>query len=342
MEKDRESRCMALGPRGNSTGLSPDGRNLLLLGDCSVTAPVIRDGSLALIYLDPPFGTGRSQPYRAGLAGREKPYTDRGGADRWWEEWGPRIDAMLGALRPGGILTVHLDPRLAAFVRVALDRRLGGANFLNEIVWHYRSGGIARDRFAAKHDTLLVYRNGKGHTFHRQTEKRYLAHRARRAGVEEFRDEGGWFRHASMDDVWEIGHIAPDARERLGYPTQKPEALIERLLLAFTEAGESVGDFTCGSGTLAAVAHRLGLRWVAADLDPRAVVCTAGRIARSISPELQESWSRSGIEYRRSDLADRLDRWRQRPREWGLSAVERRALGAANARGPGYRIEWEI
>jgi DNA modification methylase len=336
-----ETMRMTLGPPGALTTVSHDGRDVLLLGDCLSTAHAIPDRSLAFVYLDPPFATGRAQPYRAGLGSRESPLADRGGSGRWWLVWEPRIDAMLRALRPGGIFVLHLDPRTAPHARVALDAKIGPAHFLNEVVWHYRSGGVPRDRFAAKHDTLLVYRNGEGHTFRRLTQKRYLAHRAMRPGVEEFCDEEGWFRHVSMDDVWEIGHIAPDARERLGYPTQKPESLLERLLLAFTIEGDLVADLACGSGTLPAVARRLGRRWVAGDHDPRAIVCTVGRLARGIAPTLSDAWDRAGVDARRNDFAHRLDRWRSAPCEWGLVREEREALDAADARAPGIRIEWD-
>ena len=341
MASAREGRCLEVGPPGSPVEFSADGRDLLICGDVLSTAATIRPGSLALVYLDPPFGTGRPQPYRAGLSGKEKALDDRADPEAWWSHWGPRIDALSRTLRPGGILVIHLDPRLAPRVRVSLDARLGPANLVNEIVWHYRSGGIARDRFAAKHDTLIVYRTAAGHTFHRQTEKRLLAHRVRRAGVDEFREGGRWYRHALMDDVWEIGHIPPDARERLGYPTQKPESLVERLLSAFTDPGESVTDLACGSGTLPAVARRLGRRWIAGDRDPRAIVCTAGRIARAITPELLARWNDAGVMGRRGDLAKRLERWRRAPSSWGLSESELLVTRGENAVAPGFCIAWE-
>jgi|GEM_PF-6734765 len=307
-----------------------DGPDHLIEGDClEVARRLVPAGSLAFVYVDPPFGTGRAQPYRFGMGGTEPPFADRGDPIAWLGVWRPRFEAMIAALRPGGILVVHLDPRLAPRVRVALDERLGAANFLNEIVWHYRSGGVARDRFAAKHDTILVYRTAPGHAFHRRTEKRYLAHRANRPGVEEHRDARGWFRYARIDDVWEIPFLPADSRERLGYPTQKPEALIARLLDAFTSEGDTIADFTCGSGTTPAAATRLARRWIACDLDPRAIACTAGRIARLRSQELADAWDASGVGGRRRDLAERLRRLREDPSSWGLSAVEADAIRAA-------------
>jgi DNA modification methylase len=303
--------------------LLADGRDVLIEGDClEVAQRVVPPGTLAFVYTDPPFGTGRAQNYRLGMEACEAPFQDRGDPAAWLRYWTPRLDAMTIALRPGGILVVHLDPRRAPHVRLLLDERLGASNFLNEIVWHYRSGGVARDRLAAKHDTLLVYRTAQGHTFNRTTEKRYLAHRANRPGVVEHRDARGWFRYARLDDVWEIPFLPADSRERLGYPTQKPEALIVRLLEVFTQRGDSIADFTCGSGTVAAAASRLDRHWLASDIDPRAVACAAGRIARLRSPALSAAWDSGGIAGRRHDLKERLHRMRENGSTWGLTDEE--------------------
>ncbi len=304
--------------------LLADGRDVLVEGDClEVARDLVPPGSLALVYADPPFGTGRPQSYRFGMEACEPPFEDRGNPAAWLGYWTPRLEAMVSSLRPGGILVVHLDPRRAPRVRLLLDERLGRPNFLNEIVWHYRSGGVARDRLARQHDTHLVYRTAPGHTFHRTTEKRYLAHRAYRPGVSEDRDARGWFRYARMDDVWEIPFLPADSRERLGYPTQKPEALLARLLDLFTEPGDRIADFACGSGTTAAAASRMMRPWLACDLDPRAVACTAGRIARLRSPELAAAWNAKGIDGRRRDLAERFRRMREDPASWGMSCAER-------------------
>lgn len=233
---------------------------------------------------------------------------------------------MFDRLRPGGILVLHLDPRTAPLARVRLDEMLGGDAFLNEIVWHYRTGGIARDRLPSKHDTLLVYRKGGGHTFHQLREKRYLAHRASRRGVEEHRDARGWYRYARMDDVWAIPAVTADARERLGYPTQKPEALLARLLDTFTNPGDTVVDLTCGSGTTLAAAQRAGRMWIAGDEDERAILCSLGRIVRMLSPDFAKAWDRCGVAERKGDLAARIARHRAEPGSWGLADEEREFL----------------
>lgn len=242
------------------------------------------DGILDLVYLDPPFGTGKARKGLRGRGGRhllegetayEDPCLSAGGM-----EW---LDALLAEmpriLRRGGALFLHLDHRAVHRARVLLDGLFGEEHFLNQIIWRYATGGVPRDRFARKHDTILYYRNGPGHTFHRLKQKKYLAHRMSRKGVEEHHDSGGWYRYRYLDDVWEIPWLTQDARERTGYPTQKPIALLERILAAATNPGDLVADFCCGSGTTAAAAESLGRRWIACDTSPLAVSTAQKRLA---------------------------------------------------------------
>ena len=259
-------------------------------------ARTLPDGCLDLVYLDPPFGTGRS---RRGLRGRggsfgladvvafEDPKHARNDEDeRPGRAGDSRLDPWLGALlvecrrllRPGGALFLHLDARAAPRARLFLDNLLGQENFLNEIIWHYATGGVPRAAFARKHDTILYYRTGPGHTFHRLREKKRLAHRIHRPGVEEFRDAAGWYRYRFLDDVWTIPWLTQDAKERTGYPTQKPVALLERIVLATTDPGMRVADFCCGSGTTAVAARRLGRAWVACDRSELAIRMTRDRL----------------------------------------------------------------
>lgn len=241
--------------------------------------PTLPTGCLDLIYLDPPFGTGGR---RNGLAGRDGRFGLDGQAaygDPRREDLSPWMTGLLAEckrlLRPGGALFLHLDYRLAHRARCRLDELFGPAGFRNEIIWHYATGGISRRWFARKHDTILYYCHGPGHTFHPMKEKKYLAHRMCRAGVPEFKDEGGWYRYRTLDDVWQIPWLTADARERTGYPSQKPLALLERILSAATDPGDRVADFCCGSGTTAVAARRLGRKWLASDCSALAI-----RVAR--------------------------------------------------------------
>lgn len=217
-------------------------------------------------------------------AGARLPLTDPGRHERASRSpGGSRLSPWLAdllietrrVLRPGGALFLHLDWRLAHHARIFLDDVFGEAQFLNEIIWHYATGGIPARWFARKHDTILYYSNGPGHTFHRQREVKRLKHRVARPGVVEFQDAEGWYRYRFLDDVWEIPWLTQDARERTGYPSQKPLALLLRILEATTDPGMRVADFCGGSGTAAAAALRLGRRWISCDAAPLAV-----RIAR--------------------------------------------------------------
>jgi site-specific DNA-methyltransferase (adenine-specific) len=260
----------------------------LVLGDGLEVARILPQGCLDLVYLDPPFGSGTARRALKGRGGRfglgeRVVYDDPGGAGL-----SPWLQALLvelrRVLRPGGALFLHLDWRLAHHARVFLDRVFGEEHFLNEIVWHYTTGGIPTRWFARKHDTILYYRNGPGHTFHRQREIKRLKHRVARPGVVEFQDAAGWYRYRFLDDVWEIPWLTQDAGERTGYPSQKPLALLLRILDAVTDPGMRVADFCGGSGTTAAAARRLGRRWISADSAPLAVQIARARLEADIGP----------------------------------------------------------
>jgi len=287
----------------------------LVRADGLALARALPEGCCDLVYLDPPFGSGVSRrtlkgrggrfglgedvafadpsprplrsvssgPIVRGLGGLGQPVVPEAGVagGRVAPEGGvcPWLAALLEetrrVLRPGGALFLHLDYRSVHHARLLLDRLFGADNLLNEIIWHYATGGIPARSFARKHDTILYYRNGPGHTFHRLQEVKRLAHRVNRAGVEEHRDERGWYRYRYLDDVWEIPWLTQDAKERTGYPTQKPLALLERILRAATDPGMRVADFCCGSGTTAVAAAALGRRWIACDQSDLAI-----RVAR--------------------------------------------------------------
>ena len=265
----------------SNPGVEPD---RLILGDGLAVARSLEAASLDLVYLDPPFGSGRAQTGARGRGGKhansaERRYEDPshdGAPSPWLTEL---LREMPRLLRPGGALFLHLDWRTVHRAKVLLDEVLGADNFLNEIIWHYATGGIPERWFARKHDTLLYYRNGSGHTFHRQTMKKYLAHRMSRRGVVEYHDEGGWYRFRSLDDVWEIPWLTQDAKERTGYPTQKPLALLRRVLECASNPGDRVADFCAGSGTTAMAARQLRREWIAVDRETSAIEIARARLS---------------------------------------------------------------
>ena len=161
-----------------------------------------------------------------------------------------------------------------------MDEIFGPARFVNEIVWCYKSGGSTKKHFARKHDTIFYYSKSDSPTFNVLKEKSYNRDFKpyRFEGVEEFEDEIGWYTMVNMRDYWEIDMVGRTSSERLNYPTQKPEALLERIILASTKPGDIVFDAFMGSGTTQAVAMKLGRKFLGADINLGAIQITTKRL----------------------------------------------------------------
>jgi DNA modification methylase len=254
----------------------------VVLGDSLPVARAARD--LAAIYIDPPFGTGTTRRGRSGT------YEDAPDDPEAFVGWlGPWLEASRDALAPHGSFFVHLDWRAVHYVKVALDRVFGRGSFAGEIVWCYAVGGKSRRGFGKKHDTILWYGRTGEWAFHAdavRVARRGGSHMRVKDGVQEKTDRrtGKVYRYPVSagkipEDWWtDIETLNHSARERTGWPSQKPERLIERLLAATTLPGEWVGDWFVGSGTTAAVAQRMGRRFVVADREPRAIAHTRARL----------------------------------------------------------------
>ncbi len=244
-------------------------------------------GRFQLLYLDPPFFT--KSTYEAALRAGDETVRKLAYRDRWkrgmyeyLRQLTARLLVMRDLLAEDGLIFVHLDSHAAHYVRVLLDEVFGANRFVNEIIWTYKSGGSSKNHFARKHDNILVYAKSAKYKFHPLKEKSYNRGLKpyRFKGVEEFEDELGWYTLVNMKDVWQIDMVGRTSAERTGYATQKPEKLLERILLCATDEGDLCGDFFCGSGTLPAAAARLGRRFCACDLEPLAVEGTLGRLIR--------------------------------------------------------------
>jgi len=249
-------------------------------------------GCVDLAYIDPPFDLGIDHKMRvaSGDAGRGEEvvaYRDRFGVggtaylEMLWE----RLVLVRELLADTGSLFVHCDWHQSHWIRSLLGELFGARHFVNEIVWWYYNkiqGNVGR--FAANHDVILWFRKGDRFTFHPQHEARErpvrqlvrVWDREKRALVNA-RDAQGRIHYResatrSLGDVWRLPMLQPaDRRENTGYATQKPEALIERIVRAASNEGDLVADVFCGSGTTAAVAARLGRRWLAVDAERLAV-----------------------------------------------------------------------
>lgn len=267
--------------------------------------------SVALAYMDPPFLTNRMHEVKRRREGapvseprlRIPAFDDRwsGHAD-YLEHLEPRLRAVRDLLLPDGCVVIHVDPKTSHYVKVLADDIFGCDAFASEIVWRYRRWPSKTPNFQRVHDVLLRYRRDPARKPRFRTLYEPLAPSTvatwgtgkQRAVVE----EGGRRARSSttqektpgvpMGDVWDIGVIAPVSRERTGYPSQKPEALLSRLVEALSFPGDLVLDPYAGSGTTLAVAHRLGRRFVGIDKGDVALATMRARFHALGSPLVAE------------------------------------------------------
>jgi len=249
------------------------------------------DGAFDLIYIDPPFNTGRSQrrrtvataPHeegdRVGFGGRRY-RTELLGARAFDDRFGdylaflePRLKQARRLLAAHGTLYFHIDYREAHYCKLLLDELFGRDSFLNEIIWAYDYGGKPRNRWPAKHDTILVYvRTPGAHHFDADAVDRepYMA-----PGLVTPEKAA---RGKRPTDVWWHTIVPTNGAEKTGYPTQKPEGIVRRMVAASSRPGGWCLDFFAGSGTLGAVAAALGRRYVLVDAHEEAVAVMRRRL----------------------------------------------------------------
>ena len=252
------------------------------------------EGRVDLIYADPPFFSNRHYPARVGRGEDSRKPAEWKLAEGYPDHWTnldayldmlyPRLVLMHRLLKPSGTLYLHLDWHADAYARLLLDEIFGADRLLNQIAWVYHGPSPIRSAFNRKHDTILVYTKSADYTFNadavRQaydpsTVKTFAS--SPRAGFGKVPDLE---RGKVPEDWWYFPVVARLHNERTGYPTQKPEALLERVILASSNPGELVADFFCGSGTTAVAAVRLGRRFLASDISWRAVHTTRTRLVR--------------------------------------------------------------
>ncbi len=258
---------------------------------CGDNLPLMQrlpDGVCDLIYVDPPFYTERSA---GGSRGRFR-HAWRGGLDSYLAFLAPRLEQTHRLLNDRGSLYLHLDAHVVHYVKVMLDDVFGRSAFLNEIVWHYRTGGVARRWFGRKHDTILLYAKRPGeHTFNVLRDGAYrtdgLLYDEQRRPYKQTRKGRLYFNAGgpTMTDVWDVPFLSTVSRERTGWPSQKPEALLERVVLAGSRPGDCVADFFCGSGTTLVVAKRQGRSYLGCDVEPEAVAIARRRLRNVQAPQ---------------------------------------------------------
>ena len=256
---------------------------VIYCGDCLVKLKEMESESIDLIYIDPPFNSNRNYSASAN-ENNQRQFGDKfENVAAYIAYMEPRLKELHRVLKPTGSLYYHCDWHASHYVKVLLDSPglFGYANFQNEIVWCYRSGGASpRKRFSRKHDIILFYSKTGDYVFNGLREKSYNRGLKpyRFQGVEEYCDEAGWYTEVGMKDYWEINMVGRTSRERLDYPTQKPQALLDRIVAASSNEGDIVLDAFCGSGTALAAAQMLGRRWIGIDISPAACKLASERM----------------------------------------------------------------
>jgi DNA modification methylase len=314
--------------------------NTLFCGDnLDVLRKHVADASVDLVYLDPPFQSGKDYNVifesHNGERGDERARAEAF-KDTW--KWGresedqyarmdraggppatalralrsilgqsdlmaylsmmaPRLIELRRVLKPTGSLYLHCDPTASHYLKVLLDSMFGPACFRNEVIWRYRRWPAKARRFQRMHDVLLYYAASPARaqtfktlygyetlaastlkTFGTKKQRADFSSGHRKPSVEDVETEG-----PPLSDVWEVGVIAAIGKERTGYPTQKPEALLQRVIEASSNEGDVVLDPFCGSGTAVAVAEQLNRRWIGIDVAPFALQITRARMKSCIT-----------------------------------------------------------
>lgn len=276
-------------------------RNKLIWGDNKYVMSALLEqyaGKIDLIYIDPPFATGANFSFKTEVGDEKLKVLKESSAIEevaYRDTWGKGLDSFLQMmydrlvlmrelLSDKGSIYVHLDWHAGQYVKILLDEIFGMDNFRNEIIWHYRTGNLAKNQFQRKHDNIFFYSKTKNLTFYPQEQKEYYADlygpnfKPSFEGRNQGKDEKGIFRMAQVDDVWDISGVFTLSDEHLPYDTQKPETLLTRIIKASTNEGDIVADFFGGSGTTAAVAEKLGRRWITSDLGRYAIHTTRKRM----------------------------------------------------------------
>ena len=272
----------------------------IVLGDNLEVLRELPDGSAHLIYVDPPFNTGKERSYRrletvrdeagdrTGFGGRRYRTTELGRAsyaDAFDDYLGflePRLVEARRVLHPEGSLFVHLDPRESHYVKVLLDGLLGRDGFQNELVWAYDYGARSKRRWSAKHDVILWYtRDPRRYTYDFDAIDRIPYMAPGLVGPEKAA------RGKTPTDVWWNTIVPTNGRERTGYPTQKPLAIVERIVRVHSRPGDICLDFFAGSGTLGEAAAKHGRDYLLVDSNPEAVRVMRARLAR-YAPSVEE------------------------------------------------------
>ncbi len=299
------------GDKFEPTELFPKGANRLFFGDNLHIMRQLPSKSIDLIYIDPPFFSGRNYNVIFGDKNEVRSFTDiwEGGMPGYLIWLNARLYEMKRLLKDTGSICVHLDWHANHYVKIEMDKIFGSgggngkeAGFKNEIVWCYSIGGKSNNTFGRKHDVILWYTKSNHWIFNGDNPKVRVA-RKPDSHMKTITDEEGNIWQEKTDkksgkvyrypldkvpeDYWiDIEQLNREDSERVGYPTQKPGKLLERLISALSKEGDIVADFFCGGGTTPVISQYLNRRWIASDQSRIAVSVTQDRINRLVEEKL--------------------------------------------------------
>jgi len=307
--------------------------NVIYCGDnLEVMPKYIDDESVDLIYIDPPFNSNRLYEVFWGEAVERRAFEDRFGDAMAYLDWmRPRIRELHRVLKPTGTLYYHCDWHASHYVKVELDRVFGFGNLLNEIIWWYQNKPQDRRKklFPRDYDSILIYAKTYGtHRFEPQyvptkrvrKQNKVVKVAGKRVSARDA-DGGIIYEIRStklMGSVWDIPYLNPVAKERLGYPTQKPLALLETIVKASSNEGDIVLDAFCGCGTTLEAAAKSKRRWVGIDFSPTA--------CRVMSQRLEERLGlKEGVDFEVKDMPKSEEDLRRMPhfefQNWAVIAL---------------------
>ncbi len=267
--------------------------NLLIYGDNKLALNALLkefSSKVDLIYIDPPFDIGSNLNQKINFFDTSQKkqslnvlaYSDiwKEGKDFFLQFMYERVLLCKKLLRKGGAFFFHCDYRTSSFIKCILDEVFCSSNYVNEIIWHYKTGGVSEKLgFGKKHDTIHYYVNGKDEvTWNPQKEKSYLKHKYGFSNIKIYEDKNGSYSLVNCRDVFLLPALRGNQPEKRAYPTQKPEALLKRLILAASNKGDLVLDCFSGSGSTLSVCSSFKRRWIGIDSSPLSINCIKNRV----------------------------------------------------------------
>ncbi len=288
---------------------SNESGNLVLRGECLSACAYLKDKGITvdLIYIDPPFASGADYAKKVYLrrnpkvseairqaeseldieelrSFEEKMYGDIWSKESYLNWMYENLMAIKSVMSDTASIYVHLDWHIGHYVKILMDEVFGEDNFRNEIIWHYRTGNLSFSNFQKKHDVILYYTKNNDAYFEQQYVKEYYVQiygpdkKLAMKGPNDGNDEYGDYKISQMDDVWNISSVFTLSNEHQSYATQKPEALLERIIRASSNEGMVVADFFGGSGVTAAVASKLRRKFIHTDININSIQTTRDRL----------------------------------------------------------------